>query len=101
MFHILLAALLILLGYLIKYRQWSWLIAGYNTSSKQEKEKYDTAALCTGVGNFILTLAGLLLIAALGELIETAWIIHTGWIMFIAASVIFLVYANTGERYKK
>lgn len=35
----------------------SWLIAGYNTASKEEKAKYDTKKLCTvsGIGMAIVT----------------------------------------------
>lgn len=100
MVHILMAMLMLMLGYLVKYQQWSWLIAGYNTSTKQEKEKYDQAALCNGVGNFLFILAGLLFIAALGDFMDTAWVVAMGWILFTAAVAVFLVYANTGGRFK-
>ena len=100
MVHIYMVMLLIVLGYLIKHKQWSWLIAGYNTSSKKEKAKYDTAALCSGVGNFLFILAGILLITALGEFLEAVWIISFSWILFSAAIITFLIYANTGNRYK-
>jgi len=101
MIHILIGLLMLVLGYLVKYRRWSWLIAGYNTSSAEEKDQYDTAALCNGVGNFLFILATLLFIAALGEYMDRAWIVSAAWIMFIAATVVFLVYANTGGRYRK
>lgn len=100
MVHIYMVLLLILLGYLIKYKQWSWLIAGYNTSSRKEKAKYDTVALCSGVGNFLFILAGILLIAALGELLEARWVVSFSWLLFSAAIIAFLIYANTGNRYK-
>ena len=32
----------------------AWLIAGYNTASKEEKEKYDSKKLCRAVGTFML-----------------------------------------------
>ncbi len=101
MIHILIGLLILVLGYLVKYRRWSWLIAGYNTSSAEGKAQYDTAALCSGVGNFLFVLAALLFIAALGEYLDRAWIVSVAWIMFAAASVVFLVYANTGGRYRK
>ncbi|NBG88227.1 DUF3784 domain-containing protein [Isachenkonia alkalipeptolytica] len=37
--------LLIILGYLIKEKKMTLLIAGYNTSSKKKKAEYDTEAL--------------------------------------------------------
>ena len=101
MFHLYMVVLFIVLGYLVKYKQWSWLIAGYNTSSKKEKAKYDTAALCSGVGNFLFLLAGILLIAALGEILDAAWMISFSWLVFTVVIIAFLIYANTGNRYKK
>ncbi len=99
--HIGIGLLLVILGYLMKVKQWSWLIAGYNTSSVEEKAKYDTAALCNGVGNFMYFLGFTLFIAATGFLLEARWTTETGWVLFIAAVIVFLVYANTGGRYKK
>ncbi len=100
MIHISMVMLFILLGYLVKYKQWSWLIAGYNTSSRKEKAKYDKVALCSGVGNFLFILAGISLIAAFGELLEARGVVSFSWILFSAATIAFLIYANTGNRYK-
>lgn len=99
--HISIGALLVTLGYLIKVKQWSWLIAGYNTSSIKEKLKYDTKALCNGVGNLLFFLGFTLFIASIGFILETRWIIDGSWGLFIAAVIGFLVYANTGGRYRK
>jgi len=101
MAHLGTGILLLLLGYLVKYRQWTWLIAGYNTSSRKEKDKYDKDALCKGMGNFLFILAGLNFISAAGSFLNWAWLVNAGWITFIAAIIIFLVYANTGNRYKQ
>ena len=99
--HVIIGILLIILGYLVRFKQWSWLIAGYNTSSKEEKAKYDKVALCTAVGNFMFIAGGIVFIASLGEFLEVGWIISLGWILFTAITIVFLVYANTGNRFKK
>ena len=99
--HIGIGLLLVILGYLIKVKQWSWLIAGYNTSSAEEKQKYDTAALCNGVGNFMYFLGFSLFVASIGFFLEVRWIASMGWGLFVVAVIVFLVYANTGVRYKK
>ena len=99
--HIGIGVLLVILGYLIKVKQWTWLIAGYNTSSAEEKAKYDTAALCNGVGNILFFLGFTLFIASAGFFLEAEWITDAGWGLFIAAIIGFVVYANTGGRYKK
>ncbi len=101
MIHILIGLLILVLGYLVKYRHWSWLIAGYNTSSEKERAQYETADLCSGVGNFLFILAALLFVAALGEYLDTAWIVSVTWIIFATACVVFVIYANTGGRYRK
>ena len=101
LFHLALALFLVLLGCLIKYGRVDWLIAGYNTSSKEEKAQYDVDALCRGVGNFLFVLAGTLIIPAAGGFFKSEWAIHVGWILFTAASIVFVVYANTGSRYRK
>ena len=44
----------------------SWLIAGYNTSSKKEKEKYDEKKLCRVMGWGMAVIAILTLIMAAG-----------------------------------
>ncbi len=100
-FHLALALFLVLLGCLIKYGKVAWLISGYNTSSKEAKAQYDVEALCRGVGHFMFALAGTLLIPATGRLFNAEWAIHTGWILFVLATIVFLIYANTGNRYKK
>ena len=99
--HIGIGLLLVILGYLMKVKQWAWLISGYNTSSAEEKAKYDTAALCNGVGNFMYSLGFTVFVASIGFFLEARWITIMGWGLFVVAVIVFLVYANTGGRYKK
>lgn len=99
--HVGMGLMLFLLGYLMKVKQWSWLIAGYNTSSVEEKAKYDTVALCNGVGKFMSFLGFTLFIASLGFLLDATMITALGWGLFIGGTIVFLIYANTGGRYKK
>ena len=101
MFHFVIALGLIVLGYLVKYKKWSWLIAGYNTSTKEQKDKYDVDALCDAVGNFVFVLSVILLIAASGEYLGLDWVIATSWIMVFIISAATLIYINTGSRYMK
>ncbi|MGM0653235.1 MAG: DUF3784 domain-containing protein [Bacillota bacterium] len=100
LFHLFMALFLVLLGCLIKYGKSAWLIAGYNTSSKKVKEQYDLEALCRGVGHLLFALAGTLIIPAAGGFFNTAWAIHLGWILFALTTIFFLIYANTGNRYR-
>jgi hypothetical protein len=98
--HLSMALLLVLLGCLIKYGKVAWLISGYNTSPKEEKEQYNVDALCRGVGHFLFALAGILIIPAAGSFFNAEWAIFAGWILFTIASIAFIIYANTGNRYR-
>ena len=95
------AALLGLIGYLIRFRRWAWLISGYNTSSKAAKARYDVVALTRGVGNFVFGLAAIMLAGGLGALVGLEWAPEAAAVALGLASVVFLVYANTGGRYRK
>ena len=62
MIHIETGLLLIILGYLIKKKKMIWMIAGYNTSSAKKKAEYDSEALASGMGKFLYTLGGIVLL---------------------------------------
>ena len=98
------AAVLVLLGWLIKYKKVTWLISGYNTASKKEKERYDVDKLCMHMGNFIFILAGILLLMAFAGIVfvsETDTVISIGFCILFAVIVAGLVYLNTGKRVLK
>lgn len=52
------AFLLLMTGVLIKYLKWYWLIADYNTVSKEKKRNVDVAGLGHFLGNGLFTMAG-------------------------------------------
>ena len=57
------AILIIVLGILIKYEKMYFLIAGYNTMSKEEKEKYNIVGIAKVFRN---TMFGMALIIIIG-----------------------------------
>lgn len=79
----------------------SWLIAGYNTASPEEKQKYDQKRLCrvTGGGMAVITL--LLAAMALWEDVLPAFFagIFGGVTVLVSAAIILL--ANTVCKVKK
>jgi hypothetical protein len=98
------AALLLIAGWLIKYKKVTWLISGYNTSSRRQKERYDVEKLCKHGGNFVFTLAGIFfLIAAARNLFSeySETILSIGVWVFVIVVVVGLVYINTGNRLLK
>lgn len=57
------ALILIVIGILVKYRKWYWLISGYNTLSAAEKDKVDIKRLGNLTGNLLFGLAGIFIIS--------------------------------------
>lgn len=51
------AIVFIILGVLIKHARMYWLIAGYNTMPKEEKENYDIEAIATLFRNVMFGMA--------------------------------------------
>lgn len=95
------AALLTLMGYLIKYRKATWLISGYNVASPQKKERYDTDKLCALTGNFIFILSGILYAMAVLSLFLGTYADLITWsgLAVLAVTVIGgVVYLNAGGR---
>lgn len=96
--------MLTILGVIIKLGKASFLIAGYNTSSKEEKEKYDEKALCNFVGNLLFVIAGILLLPVFTIALELAYLTFiaiSSTILVFLVAIVAAIYANTGNRFKK
>lgn len=95
-----LIALFLILGILLWNGKGAFLIAGYNTSSKEEKSKYNEKALCRFVAKLMFFCAICMLLFALAPMVGS-------WLMWLTQAVMLLViiaaviYANTGNRFKK
>ena len=76
----------------------SWLIAGYNTSSKNEKSQYDEKALCRFVAKLMLATALFMIILAFAE---NGFVIIALVVVFLIFIFGAVIYANTGNRFKK
>lgn len=99
--HASVALLFLLLGLVFIRGQGAFLIAGYNTSSRAEKEKYDELALCRFMGKIMFLFALSFLIAMLSGLLGHMVFLWVGLGLFFAGVVFSLIYANTGNRFKK
>ena len=93
--------LMIILSIVMLMGHGSSLIAGYNTKSKSEKEKYDAPALSKFMGKILLPLAILVILMGIERLHELSWFIVAWVIAFVGILVIAIIYANTGNRFKK
>lgn len=90
---------LLILGFLIKKFELTYLIAGYNTASAKEKKKYDKEKLINCVGNFLMCLAGILISGGILGIILSKIkneIFIFSWILFITYSVFWIIYINVG-----
>ena len=71
------------------------MIAGYNTASKEEKNKYNTKKLCRVTGAGMAVIAILILVMAVGEAVLPASFAYMFFAITIIDCVTVIVLANT------
>ena len=74
----------------------SWLIAGYNTASQEEKEKYNEKKLCRIIGIGMSVIAILLLIMVLLENILPAFFVYVSLGIVLIDIVAIIISCNKG-----
>jgi preprotein translocase subunit SecG len=99
--HLAVVVLFVVLGILFLRGKGAFLIAGYNTSSKAEKQKYDEKALCRFMGRSMFALAACWAISALSEPAGNMIPFWIGLGLFFAVIAFMVIYANTGNRFRK
>ncbi|MBP2032601.1 hypothetical protein J2Z42_001275 [Clostridium algifaecis] len=98
---VLITILFIILGVVFSLGKGSFLIAGYNTSSKEEKAKYDEKALCKFMGKSMFVFAFSIFLFGLSDLIKQPIIFVIGLILLLATVIFILIYVNTKNRFMK
>ncbi|NLZ29652.1 MAG: DUF3784 domain-containing protein [Methanomicrobiales archaeon] len=95
--------IVLVIGIIIRAFNVSSLIAGYNTASAEEQEKYDERALTRFVGNLLITASAILLAGGLLDVATGARgaIVSASWLAFVALLIGGVVYANTGGRFQR
>ncbi|MBA4508678.1 DUF3784 domain-containing protein [Clostridium sporogenes] len=93
--------LFILLGIILSMGKGSFLIAGFNTMSKEEKEEYDVVSLCKFMGKIMFIIAFCITLFLLSEIFKIKVIFYIGLILFFIVIIFTLIYSNTGNRFKK
>ena len=73
----------------------SWFISGYNTASKEEKEKYDEKKLCRTMGVGMSIIAILALIMGLLENILPAFFVYIALGIIVVDVVVIIILENT------
>ncbi len=98
--YLIIAALFLILGIVFFCGKGAWLIAGYNTMSPSKKAQYDKKALCKFMGRLMFLFADCLLIIAVSAVFESSLLCWIGIGLVIIITVIGIVYAKTGNRFK-
>ena len=93
--------LLAILGLILRAGKGAFLIAGYNTASKEEKEKTDERKLCKAVGNLLLILAACWILPTIGMATGKMLLFWVGFTLSLVVCIIGVVYMNTGDRFRK
>lgn len=93
--------LFMILGIVLYSGRGSFLIAGYNTMPKEEKDKYDKVALGKFIGKMMFSLSFSMIFWVLSEIFEQDWLFTVGLILFIGIVIFMVSHVNTGNRFKK
>ena len=73
----------------------SWVISGYNTASKEEKEKYDEKKLCRTMGIGMSIISILILIMGLFESVLPAFFVYIAGGIIVVDVVVIIILGNT------
>lgn len=93
--------LFIILGFVFLSGKGAFLIAGYNTLPKEEQDKFDVTALCRFMGKMMFALSFSMVFWLVADIISSNLLLYFGIGLFLAITIFMVVYANTGERFKK
>lgn len=93
--------LCIILGVVFSLGKGAFLITGYNTSSKEEKAKYDENALCKFMGKSMFVFAFSIFLWGLSNLIKQSIVFVIGVILLFGTVIFILIYVNTKNRFMK
>ena len=94
-------ALFAALGVVLLCGKGAFLIAGYNTMSKAEKDAIDEKRLCQFMGKLMLVLAACWCVITLFEVRGPMSLFWVAVAAFLAITFGAVIYANTGNRFKK
>ena len=87
--------LFLVMGIVLFCGKGSWLIAGYDTMSPQEKEKYDEKKLCRTMGIGMSIIAILALTMGLFENILPAFFVYIALGIIVVDVVVIIILENT------
>ena len=92
---------LLILAFFLSKGKGAFLIAGYNTMSKEEKARYDEAALCKFMAKIMYGICFSIFLWGLSEVLQMHILFIIGLVLFMGLIGFALVYLNTGNRFKR
>ena len=98
--HIIIILLFVTLGIVFLNGKGADLIAGYNTLPEYKKAEFDQKALCRSMAKMMFGLAIAWGMSGIGSALSLKWLFWTGLALFFAVIIFFLIYMNTGNRFK-
>jgi hypothetical protein len=98
---ILFIVLFVVLGIILSMGKGAFLIAGLNTMSKEEKEKYDVLSLCKFMGKFMFIIAICITLFVLNDIYNIKILTTIALVLFNVSLIFVIVYSNTGRRFEK
>ena len=99
--HLVIIMVFVILGVIFLNGKGAFLIAGYNTASKAEKQKADEKKLCSFMGKLMFILAGCWLVIASSEIFKAMWLLWVGLCLFFVVCIGAVIYMNSGNRFKR
>ncbi|QNJ97568.1 DUF3784 domain-containing protein [Constantimarinum furrinae] len=99
---IVVAIIFILLGVLIRYCKWYFLIAGYNTMSDEEKQKYDIEGIAKLFRNVMFGMASMIILGYfIAKFFKSPNILECSFWISIIIGVPYLLIKSNSKRYRK
>ena len=91
----------VLLGVAFSCGKGAFLIAGYNTSSPEEKAAYDEKALCRAMSRLMFAFAVCTGVIALSAVFDRIAFLWAGIVLYVVVSIGGVVYMNTSKKVKR
>ena len=94
----------LVLGLIIQTGKANFLIAGYNTMSKAEKEKWDAKAISKFTGWWMLVIPSMILLISCIPLAFDFFpneVVYVSWTLFTLVIIGGVIYVNRSSRFKR
>ena len=96
----LVGTILLIVSFFLMAGKGSFLIAGYNTASKEKREQYDEQLLCRIVGCGLAIISVIILVMELLAAVLPAWTAKLFGVLVLADVLVMLFLMNTRARKK-